>query len=82
MLFCARAPYVCAEWEFGGYPSWLLKDHDLNVRSTDERFLKACASYLMRLGKELAPLQNSRGGPIIMVQVENEYGRSGTTRCT
>lgn len=73
-------PYACAEWEFGGYPSWLLKDNDLKVRSTDERFLKACESYLIRLGKELAPLQNTHGGPIIMVQVENEYGSYGSDK--
>lgn len=70
-------PYACAEWDFGGFPSWLLKDHDLEVRSRDPRFLSACESYLLRLGKELAPLQITRGGPIIMVQVENEYGSYG-----
>ncbi len=70
-------PYVCAEWEFGGYPSWLLKDHDLIVRKNDRKFLDACENYLVRLGKELAPLQITHGGPIIMVQVENEYGSYG-----
>lgn len=67
-------PYVCAEWEFGGYPWWLLKERDLLVRSKDPRFLKACDRYLKALGKEIAPLQVSKGGPILMVQVENEYG--------
>ncbi len=70
-------PYACAEWDFGGFPSWLLKDHSLKVRSADPRFLDACASYFHRLGQELAPLQITRGGPIIMVQVENEYGSFG-----
>lgn len=70
-------PYVCAEWEWGGYPSWLLKDHGIVVRSTDPRFMVPARRWLMRLGKELAPLQIGNGGPIIAVQVENEYGSFG-----
>ncbi len=71
-------PYCCAEWEFGGYPWWLLKQHDLKVRSQDPRFLAAAAVYMKKLGKQLARLQVTRGGPIILVQVENEYGSYGT----
>src|SRR5258708_5539239 len=67
-------PYVCAEWEFGGYPAWLLKDHGTVVRSSDPKFMEPATRWLHRLGKELAPLQLARGGPIIAVQVENEYG--------
>lgn len=70
-------PYCCAEWEFGGYPWWLLKDHDLKVRSQDPRFLAAAETYMKKLGQQLAPLQITHGGPIIMVQVENEYGSYG-----
>ncbi len=70
-------PYCCAEWEFGGYPWWLLKNRDLKVRSQDPRFLAAAATYMKKLGKQLAPLQITHGGPIIMVQVENEYGSYG-----
>jgi beta-galactosidase len=70
-------PYVCAEWEFGGYPWWLLKEKDLQVRSRDPRFMQAAHDYLMQLGKQLAPLQITNGGPILMVQVENEYGSFG-----
>lgn len=70
-------PYVCAEWEFGGYPWWLLKEKDMQVRSQDPRFLAACNAYLQQLGKQLAPLQVTKGGPILMVQVENEYGSFG-----
>jgi beta-galactosidase len=70
-------PYACAEWEFGGYPSWLLRDTGLVVRSRAPKFLDACRGYIDRLAKELVPLQYSRGGPIIMVQVENEYGSYG-----
>jgi beta-galactosidase len=67
-------PYVCAEWEFGGYPGWLFSDPAIVVRSTDPKFTRPAAAWLDRLGKELAPLLSSRGGPIIAVQVENEYG--------
>ena len=70
-------PYACAEWEFGGYPSWLLKDPTIKVRSRDPRFLAAARSWILRLGQELAPLQIGNGGPIIEVQVENEYGSYG-----
>ncbi len=67
-------PYVCAEWDFGGLPAWLLKDGPIGVRSTDERFMEPVRRWLRRLGEELAPLQGVGGGPIIAVQLENEYG--------
>jgi len=70
-------PYVCAEWEWGGYPSWLLKDHGIVVRSTDPKFMGPAREYLAQLGKQLAPLQIGNGGPIILTQVENEYGSYG-----
>src|SRR5208282_2184613 len=66
-------PYICAEWEFGGFPAWLLKDHDMVVRTSDPKFIAAVARWTARLGKELAPLQMGNGGPIILTQVENEY---------
>jgi beta-galactosidase len=70
-------PYVCSEWEFGGLPAWLLKDKDTQVRSTDPKFMQPAQRWLHRLGQELAPLQYNRGGNIIAVQVENEYGSFG-----
>ena len=70
-------PYVCAEWEFGGFPAWLLKDHTLKVRSGDPKYEAAAAAYLKALAGQLAPLQIDRGGPIILCQVENEYGSFG-----
>ncbi len=70
-------PYVCAEWEWGGYPAWLLKDHGVVVRSSDAKFIGPAARWMARLGKELAPLQIGNGGPIILTQVENEYGSYG-----
>jgi len=68
------SPYVCAEWEFGGYPWWLLKDKSLKVRSRDPKFLAAYRNYIHKLAKELVPLQVTKGGNILMVQIENEYG--------
>ncbi len=70
-------PYVCAEWEAGGFPSWLFADPTLKVRTRDSRFLAAAERYLTRLGKEVANLQAAHGGPIIAIQVENEYGSFG-----
>ena len=67
-------PYVCSEWDLGGLPAWLLADPEMVLRSRDPKFLSAAERYMMRLGQELAPLQYTRGGPIIAVQVENEYG--------
>lgn len=68
------SPYVCAEWEFGGYPWWLLKDRDMKVRSTDPKFIAAYTRYIKALAKQLIPLQVTRGGNILMIQIENEYG--------
>ena len=71
-------PYVCAEWEFGGYPAWLLHDPSMVVRTSNPAFIAAATRWLHRLGEELAPLQIGNGGPIIAVQVENEYGSFGS----
>jgi beta-galactosidase len=70
-------PYACAEWDFGGFPAWLLKDHSMVVRSRDEKYLEAAGRWIKRLGHELAPLQVGNGGPVLLVQVENEYGSFG-----
>ncbi|WP_294294726.1 beta-galactosidase family protein [uncultured Chryseobacterium sp.] len=68
------SPYVCAEWEFGGYPWWLLKDRNMQVRSTDPKFISAYTRYIKALAKQLIPLQITHGGNILMIQIENEYG--------
>ena len=68
------SPYACAEWEFGGYPWWLIREKDLKVRSQDPRFMEMSRKYFTVLGKQLVPLQITHGGPVIMVQIENEYG--------
>ncbi|HEU4552079.1 MAG TPA: beta-galactosidase family protein [Chitinophaga sp.] len=68
------SPYVCAEWEFGGYPYWLQNEKGLVVRSKEPQYLQAYRNYIKEVGKQLAPLQVNHGGNILMVQVENEYG--------
>lgn len=68
-------PYVCAEWDMGGLPWWLLKKEDIQVRTlNDDFFMQSAEAYLKRAGAELCGLQIQNGGNIIMVQVENEYG--------
>jgi len=72
-------PYSCAEWEFGGFPAWLLSgDKHPTLRSTDPAFLTPAERWINRLAQEVAPLQIGRGGPILMTQVENEYGNYGS----
>ncbi len=73
-------PYVCAEWDFGGLPAWLLADETLGVRTADERFMRYARRWFERLGQELVPQQAARGGPIVAVQVENEAGAAGSDR--
>lgn len=67
-------PYVCAEWEFGGYPWWLQKNPDLKIRTLNQPFLDSCKVYLSHLASQVKDLQVTNGGPIIMVQAENEFG--------
>ncbi len=70
-------PYVCAEWDFGGLPPYLLRIPDIKVRCMDPRYMKAVAAYVARLASLVRPLLVTAGGPILMVQVENEYGSYG-----
>ncbi|MDE1191760.1 MAG: beta-galactosidase [Arachidicoccus sp.] len=74
------SPYVCAEWEFGGYPYWLQNEKGLVVRSKEKRYLKEYKKYINEVGKQLAPLQINHGGNILMVQIENEYGSYGSDK--
>lgn len=73
-------PYICGEWDAGGFPAWLFAEPGMRVRSRDPRFLAAADRYLQRLGKELAPLMAKHGGPIIATEVENEYGSYGNDK--
>jgi beta-galactosidase len=70
-------PYVCAEWELGGFPAWLMRDRNMPLRTNQAAYMDPVKKWLDRLGKELAPLQVGNGGPILLVQVENEYGSYG-----
>lgn len=73
-------PYICAEWDGGGLPGWLLADPDVRMRSTDARFLDPAKRYLQHVLGIVAPLQVDAGGPVILVQVENEYGAYGADK--
>jgi beta-galactosidase len=73
-------PYACAEWDFGGLPAWLLRTPDIKVRCSDPRYLAACESYVLKIADVIRELQAHRGGPVLMVQVENEYGSYGNDR--
>lgn len=68
------AAYICAEWDFGGLPAWLLKDRNLRIRSQDEQFLNHVDSYYEELLPRVKRFQTTQGGNILMMQVENEYG--------
>lgn len=77
-------PYVCAEWDLGGYPAWLLKpqgepgqQRSLVLRSTDPKYTAAVDRWLLRLGQEVKPFLIQNGGPILAIQLENEYGAFG-----
>uniref|UniRef100_A0A4X1V7J6 Beta-galactosidase n=1 Tax=Sus scrofa TaxID=9823 RepID=A0A4X1V7J6_PIG len=67
-------PYICSEIDLGGLPSWLLQDSSMKLRTTYEGFTKAVDLYFDHLMARVVPLQYKNGGPIIAVQVENEYG--------
>ena len=70
------SPFICSEWEFGGLPAWLIEE-DLRIRSSDPAFLEEVARYYDELLPRVAKYQLDRGGNILMMQVENEYGSYG-----
>ncbi len=70
-------PYVCAEWEMGGLPWWLLKKKDIRLRERDPYFMERVKIFEQKVGEQLSGLTLQNGGPIIMIQVENEYGSYG-----
>ena len=73
-------PYVCAEWEMGGLPWWLLNTQNIKLRTLDPYYMERTSAFIKEVGKQLAPLQINHGGNIIMVQVENEYGAYATDK--
>jgi beta-galactosidase len=79
-LILRPGPYVCAEWELGGIPPYLLRIPDIKVRCMDPRYMAAVQRYLSKLAAEIKPGLISNGGPVLMLQVENEYGSYGNDR--
>jgi len=79
-LIVRPGPYVCAEWEFGGLPPYLLRIPDIKVRCMDPRYMAAVERYLGRLATEIKPFLITNGGPVLMLQIENEYGSYGNDR--
>ena len=77
MVILRPGPYVCAEWEMGGLPWWLLKKKDIRLREQDPYFMERYRIFAQKLGEQIGDLTIEKGGPIIMVQVENEYGSYG-----
>ena len=73
-------PYVCAEWDFGGLPTYLLKIPDIKIRCMDSRYISAVSRYVKNISKELKPLLCSNGGPVLLTQIENEYGSYGNDK--
>lgn len=74
MVILRPGPYACAEWEFGGYPWWLAKNKELVIRTNNKPFLDSCNVYISKLISEVKDLQITQGGPVIMIQAENEFG--------
>ncbi|MGP6139258.1 glycoside hydrolase family 35 protein [Jeotgalibaca sp. A127] len=77
LVILRPSAYICAEWEFGGMPAWLLNIPNIRLRSTDSRFIEKVENYFSHLLPKLAPYQVTAGGPVIMMQIENEYGSYG-----
>ena len=70
-------PYICAEWDNGGLPAWLYTDPGVGVRSSEPGYLAAVDSYFEALLPIVVERQISRGGPVVLLQIENEYGDYG-----
>lgn len=74
MVILRPGPYGCGEWEFGGYPWWLQKTKGMKIRTYNVAFLDSCRNYIGQLASQVRDMQVTKGGPIVMVQAENEFG--------
>ncbi len=79
-LVLRPGPYVCAEWDFGGIPSYLLTYPDIRIRCSDQRYMQAVGRYVRAFAPIVRQWQITRGGPIVMLQIENEYGSYGNDK--
>ncbi len=79
-LIVRPGPYVCAEWELGGIPPYLLRIPDIKLRCMDPRYMAAAEKYIARLSQEIKPYLVTNGGSVLMLQIENEYGSFGNDR--
>jgi beta-galactosidase len=73
-LIVRPGPYVCAEWELGGIPPYLLRIPDIKLRCMDPRYMAAAERYIGKLAEVIKPFMVTKGGRLIMIQIENEYG--------
>lgn len=77
-VYLRPGPYVCAEWDFGGLPAWLLRDPGMRVRHADDaHYMRAVAAYFDAITPLVRPRMTGRGGPVLMLQIENEYASFG-----
>ncbi len=79
-LIVRPGPYVCAEWELGGIPPYLLRIPDIKLRCMDPRYMAATERYMGKLSEVIKPFMVTKGGPLLMIQIENEYGSFGNDR--
>ena len=79
-LIIRPGPYVCAEWDLGGIPPYLLSIPDIKLRCMDARYMRAVKGYIKALSNVIRPYLITSGGPVILLQIENEYGSYGNDR--
>jgi beta-galactosidase len=79
-LIVRPGPYVCAEWELGGIPPYLLRIPDIKLRCMDPRYMASAERYIGKLAEVIKPFLITNGGPLLMLQIENEYGSFGNDR--
>ncbi len=80
MVIVRPGPYICAEWEFGGLPWWIQTDENMEIRCSNKAYIERFDKYLDELFSQVRPLLSTNGGPVIMMQIENEYGYYGDDR--